>query len=152
MKKRRFYSDLVLDGILILIYAGVIFSCNGGGSGSEETGIPAVIPAVVGAQRDGTDLVDQEPAIEGIQYEFNYLITHTIILQLDGTVTPSETVIFKSSTLPSYLALDSNTGIITFTQDGSVHSDTVYFWSEGTTSGENTSATSLKIDFTALNS
>ena len=149
MKKRQFQSGLVLYGILMLIIAGFMVSCNGGGSGSDDPGIPAV----VGAQKDGSDLPDEDLGTEGIQTTFwsHGSSSFTIQLQLDGTVTPSETIIFRTSTttLPTYLVLDSNTGIITVTPDNSEHSDTVEFWSEGATSGDNTSAISLRIDFTA---
>ena len=150
MKKRQFQSGLVLYGILMLIIAGFMVSCNGGGSGSDDPGIPAV----VGAQKDGSDLPDDDPGTAGIQYSFFYVDPiFSIQLELDSSVTALETILFRSSTpLPGYLSLDANTGIITVEPDGSVHSDTVYFWSEGETSGDNTSATSLKIDFTATNS
>ncbi|WP_319415852.1 hypothetical protein [Marispirochaeta aestuarii] len=145
MKKRQFQSGLVLYGILMLIIAGFMFSCNGGGSGSDDPEIPAVV---------GANITDEDPGTDGIQYTFWYIgSSFDIQLELDSSVTAPETVIFRSSTpLPGYLSLDSNSGIITVTPDNSEHSDTVEFWSEGVTSGDDTSGQALRIDFTASSS
>ncbi|WP_319475720.1 hypothetical protein [Marispirochaeta aestuarii] len=145
MKKRRFHSGLILYGILMLIIAGFMVSCNGGGSGSDDIEIPAVV---------GANITDEDLGTDGIQYTFFYIgSSFNIQLELDSNVTALETILFRSLTpLPGYLSLDSNTGIITVTPDNSEHSDTVEFWSEGATSGDDTSAQSLRIDFTASSS
>ncbi|WP_319559473.1 LruC domain-containing protein [Marispirochaeta sp.] len=107
---------------------------------------PTGIPDVVGA-----DIADEDPATEGIQVSFWYGAgSFDVQLVLDGSVSPSESILFRSSPLPSYLSLNETTGVITVTPDWSEHSDTVEFWSEGVTSGDDTSDTPLRIDFSAV--
>ena len=90
----------------------------------------------------------------GIQFSFQFTVTQSIQLELDA-VDPDApagyTVDFLSDPLPSYFSLDANTGIVTFTPDGSVHTDSIDFWSEDSL-GENTSTSPLRIDFTAFSS
>ncbi len=105
------------------------------------------VPAVAGA-----DIADEDPSTEGIQVSFWYGDSpFTIQLQLDDSVTASETILFKSSPsdLPGYLELDELTGLITVNPDWSEHSDTFEFWSKGAVSEDDTQATPLRIDFLA---
>lgn len=133
--------SIILPNLLLLIVFLAYYSCKGTGTGSEPES--SIIPTVVGA-----DVVDEEPTQPGIQTSFLYNGSSFIIeLILDDNIVTSETILFKSSTLPSYLDLDQAAGEITVTPDWNSYADTVYFWSEGASSGEETSANSLRIDF-----
>ena len=142
MKKRQFQSGLVLYGILMLIIAGFMVSCNGGGSGSDET----EIPAVVGSNAADYDYDDITPGIQ-----FWYLSgSFSFQLYLDNSIVPLETIEFRSSSsLPaadSYIELNEVTGEVTVNFDGSTNIETVYFWSVGISSGDDTSSTPLRLD------
>lgn len=140
-------GSIVLETLLLLILWFPNSSCKSSGAGSEP--VESIIPPVVGA-----DIADEDPGTEGIQYTFFYIGSEfEIQLQLESSENVSETIRFKSSLpLPSYLALDESSGIITVTPDGSEYSDTIYFWSEGASSGEETSSNPLRIDFTSASS
>jgi hypothetical protein len=142
-------ASVLVEALMLLVLWLPLSSCRGGGSGDSgdgETGIPDVV---------GADIADEDPATEGIQVSFWYGAgSFDVQLVLDGSVSPSpsESILFRSSPLPSYLSLNETTGVITVTPDWSEHSDTVEFWSEGVTSGDDTSDTPLRIDFSAVSS